>query len=72
MAYLATQTAADGSITAADRNGVSTGFFVSGTDVLWEYNRTTNLGATNWLAFAQLGVNPLQCPPVAPPGEEAE
>ena len=58
MEYLATQTAADGSITAADRDGVSTGFYVSGADVLWEYNCTTNLGATAWLAFAQMGVNP--------------
>ena len=60
MAYLSTQTAEDGSITAADRDGVSTGFMVSGTDVLWVYNNTTNLGATNWLAFAQMKVNPLR------------
>jgi hypothetical protein len=62
MAYLNSQMAADGSITAADRDGVSTGFYVSGTDVKWEYNCTTNLGATNWLAFAQLGTNPLGYP----------
>ena len=62
MAYLAGQEAPDGSIVAADRDGVSTGFYVAGTDVLWEYNRKINLGATNWLAFAQLKVNPLKCP----------
>jgi len=60
MAYLATQTAEDGSVTATDRNGVSTGFMVSGTDIMWKYDNTTNLGATNWTAFAQMGVNPLR------------
>ena len=60
MAYLATQTAADGSITAADRDGVSTGFMVSGTGMFWEFNKTTSLAATCWLAFAQMGVNPLR------------
>jgi hypothetical protein len=63
MKYLNNAASPDGSITAADRDGVSTGFYVSGTTVPWEYNRTTNLGATNWLAFAQLGANPLKCPP---------
>ena len=58
MAYLATQTDRDGSIPAADRDGVSTGFAVAGSDLLWEYNNEQNIGATGWLAFAQLGVNP--------------
>lgn len=59
MTYLGSQTAADGSITAADRDGVSTGFLVSGTDMPWVFNHSTNIGATSWLAFAQMGVNPL-------------
>ncbi|MCL1916841.1 MAG: hypothetical protein FWG14_00770 [Peptococcaceae bacterium] len=59
MAYLDGQTAADGSITAADRDGLSTGFMVSGTNVMWQYDNQTNLGATSWLALAQLGANPL-------------
>jgi hypothetical protein len=49
----------DGSITAADRDGVSTGFMVSGTDIPWNYGKRVHVGATAWLAFAQLGVNPL-------------
>jgi hypothetical protein len=49
----------DGSITAADRDGVSTGFMVSGSDMPWNYGKRTHIGATAWLAFAQLGVNPL-------------
>jgi hypothetical protein len=58
MAYLKTQTGKDGSIPAADRDGLSTGFVMSGSDVLWEYNNGQSIGATAWLAFAQLGVNP--------------
>jgi hypothetical protein len=49
----------DGSITAADRDGVSTDFMVSGTDIPWEYDRRVHVGATAWLAFAQMGRNPL-------------
>ena len=58
MAYLKTQEAADGSIPAADRDGLSTGFVIAGSDMLWEYNNDQSIGATCWLAFAQLGVNP--------------
>lgn len=58
MAYLKTQTNADGCIPAADRDGVSTGFVIDGTDTLWEYDNTLSIGATCWLAFAQLGINP--------------
>lgn len=58
MAYLKTQTTKDGSVPAADRDGLSTGFVMSGSDVLWEYNNEQSIGATAWLAFAQLGVNP--------------
>jgi len=57
--YLKTQEYKDGSIPAADRDGVSTGFVVSGSNVLWEYNNTQSIGATGWYAFAQMKVNPL-------------
>ncbi|MGI6507458.1 MAG: hypothetical protein ACOX4A_03590 [Saccharofermentanales bacterium] len=58
MAYLETQTAKDGSIPAADRDGVSTGFAVVGTDILWEFNNVQSISATGWLALAQLDDNP--------------
>ena len=58
MAYLATQADRDGSIPAADRNGLSTGFVIDGSDMLWEYNNEQSLSATAWLAFAQLGIDP--------------
>jgi hypothetical protein len=51
---------ADGSITAADRDGVTTGFRVSGTDLPWMYGKRVHVGATSWLAFAQVGMNPLE------------
>ncbi|HHW93691.1 MAG TPA: hypothetical protein GX734_04265 [Clostridiaceae bacterium] len=57
MAYLKTQTAKDGSIPAADRDGVSTGFAIIGSDILWEYNNVQSISATAWLAFAQLDNN---------------
>ena len=59
LAFLDRNAQSDGSITAADRNGVSTGFYVSGTDIPWKYGKRTHVGATAWLAFAQLGTNPL-------------
>jgi hypothetical protein len=59
MQYLKTQTDKDGSIPAADRDGVSTGFVIVGTDILWEYNNSQSIGATGWLAFAQMKKNPL-------------
>ncbi|MCL1923004.1 MAG: hypothetical protein FWG15_03945 [Propionibacteriaceae bacterium] len=62
MAYLSTQTAVDGSITAASKDGLTTGFMVSGTEVMWIYNNITSIGATVWLAFAQMDMNPLQYP----------
>ena len=58
MAYLATQTDKDGSMPAADRDGLSTGFVIAGSEMLWEYNNEQSIGATGWLAFAQLGLNP--------------
>jgi hypothetical protein len=50
----------DGSIAAADRDGVSTGFMVSGLDVPWEYDERVHVGATAWLAFAQMARNPFE------------
>jgi len=47
-----------GAIAAADRDGVSSGFMVSGTSIPWKYGKRAHLGATAWLALAQLGVNP--------------
>jgi hypothetical protein len=58
LAFLNTSAAPDGSITAADRDGVSTGFKVSGLDMDWEYFKRQHLGATAWLSYAQLGANP--------------
>ncbi|MDR0849644.1 MAG: hypothetical protein LBN10_11540 [Propionibacteriaceae bacterium] len=57
--YLNSKAESDGSITAADRDGVTTGFVVSGTDLPWTYGHRVHVGATAWLAFAQMGVNPL-------------
>jgi hypothetical protein len=48
----------DGSLTAADRDGVTTGFLASGTDSPWLINHRQHLGATAWLFFLQLGRNP--------------
>jgi len=59
LAFLNQNAAPEGSITAADRDGVTTGFMVSGTDIPWKYGKRTHLGATAWLAFAQMGKNPL-------------
>ena len=56
--FLNKNAAPDGSIIAADHDGVSTGFKVSGSDLDWKYFKRQHLGATAWLAFAQLGVNP--------------
>lgn len=52
----------DGSLPAADRDGVTTGFVVSGTDIPWTYSHRGHVGATAWLAFAQLGHNPFAQP----------
>ena len=58
MAYLDTQTEKDGSISAADKDDLSTGFVISGSDMLWVYHHEQSIGATGWLALAQLGENP--------------
>ena len=59
LGYLKTQEYKDGGIPAADRDGVSTGFLLSGTQQLWEYNNTLSIGATGWYALAQLQADPL-------------
>jgi hypothetical protein len=59
LAFLESNISENGSITAADRDYVTTGFNVSGMDNLpWNYAKREHLGATAWLAFAELGVNP--------------
>jgi hypothetical protein len=58
LAFLNSNAAPGGGITAADRDGVSTGFLVSGTDIPWRYGKRGHIGAAAWLAFAQMGRNP--------------
>ena len=53
LAFMKKNMGADGSITAADRNNVTTGFD-------WEYGKRAHLGATAWLVFAELGRNPFE------------
>lgn len=60
MGFLKTQEYKNGGIPAADRDGVSTGFVLSGTNNLWEYDNTLSIGATGWYALAQVKVNPLE------------
>ncbi|MDR2442197.1 MAG: hypothetical protein LBE31_01595 [Deltaproteobacteria bacterium] len=57
--YLTEHKLPDGSLTAADRDGVTTGFLVSGTDLPWKYDRRKHLGATAWLSFLEQNRNPL-------------
>ncbi|MDR0974590.1 MAG: hypothetical protein LBL80_02730 [Ruminococcus sp.] len=60
LSFLNENASENGSITAADRDYVTTGFTVSGMgDMPWKYGKREHLGATAWLAFAELGVNPL-------------
>lgn len=58
LVYFRSQSDKEGGIPAADRDGVSTGFVVEGSDQLWEYNNTQSIGASAWLALAQLRQNP--------------
>ena len=69
MTWLNNQSNADGSIIAADRDKLYSGFdiLIASNDadainglksIPWVYNRRTALGSTCWLAFAQLGMNP--------------
>jgi hypothetical protein len=61
LAFLDENASEKGSITAADRDYVTTGFTVSGMgDMPWKYGKREHLGATAWLAFAELGVNPFE------------
>ncbi|MDR0986186.1 MAG: hypothetical protein LBL98_00620 [Ruminococcus sp.] len=61
LAFLKKNTGKNGSITAADRDYITTGFTVSGMgDMPWKYAKREHLGATAWLAFAKLGVNPFK------------
>ena len=48
----------NGGIYSADRDGVSTGLLVSGTEIPWVYNKHEHLGATAWLMFANEKINP--------------
>lgn len=67
MSWLNKAANADGSIVAANKDNVSTGFDVliatneteSGLkSIPWVYDKRVALGATCWLAFAQMKVNP--------------
>ncbi|MDR0851506.1 MAG: hypothetical protein LBN36_03320 [Clostridiales Family XIII bacterium] len=60
LTFLNESALSDGSIYATDTDGLSTGFSVTGTNIPWEYTKRIHAGATAWLAFAQLGVNPLE------------
>ena len=53
LAFMRRNAASDGSITAAGEDKVTTGFD-------WEYGERVHLGATAWLAFAELGRNPFE------------
>jgi hypothetical protein len=61
--WLESELAAEDCVLHVYKDGVSTGFFVSGTDIPWEYGKRRHAGATAWLAFAQLGANPFVSPP---------
>jgi hypothetical protein len=58
LSYLRANSLPDGSITAADREGVTTGFIVSGTAMPSTYSKRPHIGATAWLALAEMGRNP--------------
>jgi hypothetical protein len=61
MTFLQKNMSKNGSITAADRDYVTTGFTVAGMgDMPWNYGKREHLGATAWLALARLGVNPFK------------
>ena len=60
MTYLNANVLPDGSLPAADRDGLTSGFMVSGTDIAWTYGKRSHLGATAWLALAQMDRNPFQ------------
>ena len=71
MSWLNSQANADGSLHAADRDNLYTGFDIliasNETEnglksIPWVYNKRGALGATCWLAFAQSGANPYAMP----------
>ena len=71
MSWLNKEANADGSINAADRDNLYSGFDIliasneteSGLkSIPWVYNKRGALGATCWLAFAQQGTNPYATP----------
>jgi len=63
LAYLTDNENENGSITAADRDGVSTGFFIIGTGLPWIYGKQVHIGATAWLSLAESGENPFVASP---------
>jgi hypothetical protein len=64
--YLADMALPDGSLPAADRDGVTTGFDVAGWGEPWLYYDRGHLGATAWHAFAVLGTNPFDWTDLGP------
>jgi hypothetical protein len=56
-----------GSIWSASREGLTTGFKVTGTNIPWVYNKRIHLGAGAWLLFARLSRNPLSPSATEPP-----
>ena len=66
--------AADGSITAASCDGLTTGIYLEGVDANgnpvgapWVYDKRRHTGATAWLSIAQSGRSPLPDAVDAPP-----
>ncbi|MDR0575217.1 MAG: hypothetical protein LBG96_14570 [Tannerella sp.] len=58
LAQLNTEAKPDGSITAANIDGLKTGFY-TGDGSEWIYDHRVSIGATAWKALAELGVNVL-------------
>ena len=58
LAQLNTAAKSNGSITAANIDGLKTGFYL-GDGSEWIYDNRVSIGATTWKALAELGVNPL-------------
>ncbi len=58
LAQLDAEAKPDGSITAANIDGLKTGFYI-GDGSEWIYDHRVSVGATAWKALAELGVNVL-------------
>ena len=58
LTQLNTEAKPDGSITAANIDGLKTGFYI-GDGSEWIYDKRVSVGATAWKALAELGVNVL-------------